>query len=410
MARRGLSAFHLGPIFLAVLAGVPAGGETAPALAPAAATFLIERVSVEGIARGQAAIVAGESLLKPGGTYNEGELRDAVYRVKRLPFVLSADFSLRKGSVRGSYELVIKVVATKPFFFSVDAIGQRYRDLTFGGVGDFGWNATSSLGARQTIGPFGEAFLQWNQTDYDYGRGSREYQVGYNQYNLLGRGAVASVVYTQSVPSLFGSRRRLQLELTVPVSGNHALQVGVTGDRYESVLGDVTNRSQYVRSSVGWMYDDTDDPVSARDGQRVEATLTYYTILNDPRYGAWESALAISRYRPLTDRQSWSLLGQMSAYRSSFGGTSTGTTGDLSIGVGHALELFGKPWSKGMNRLRLETRASFTWNRYYGPGIAEPVVDRSWTYGLGAGLVFRNPWGIVRATFDYGWTRWSWSY
>lgn len=77
--------------------------------------FLIETITVEGVGREAArGIIVAESLLQEGESYSEDELRKAVYRVKRLPFVVEADFSLKKGSERGAYELVITVEETKP--------------------------------------------------------------------------------------------------------------------------------------------------------------------------------------------------------------------------------------------------------------------------------------------------------
>src|SRR4051794_17102739 len=81
--------------------------------------FLIERITVEGTKEAAANIIRSETLLRPGESYNEGELRQAVYRVHRLPFVLDASFSLRKGSRRGAYELVIDVQPARWFFYDV---------------------------------------------------------------------------------------------------------------------------------------------------------------------------------------------------------------------------------------------------------------------------------------------------
>ena len=86
--------------------------------------FLLESIVVEGVQRDIVRrIVTSESLLEPGREYTEQELREAVYRVKRLPFVMDADFSLRKGGERGSYQLVITVEETRLIFYSADVGG-----------------------------------------------------------------------------------------------------------------------------------------------------------------------------------------------------------------------------------------------------------------------------------------------
>jgi len=59
-------------------------------------------------------IVIAESLLREGAEYSEDDLRAASARLRRLPFLLSADFALEKGSERGRYLLAISVVAVAP--------------------------------------------------------------------------------------------------------------------------------------------------------------------------------------------------------------------------------------------------------------------------------------------------------
>ena len=87
--------------------------------------FLIESVVVEGVPQAAGRrIVSGETLLKMGQTYTERELRQAVYRVRRLPFVVNAESTLRKGEHDG-YELVIPVVEETPVFLSAGTNGQR---------------------------------------------------------------------------------------------------------------------------------------------------------------------------------------------------------------------------------------------------------------------------------------------
>src|SRR5215207_2079531 len=98
-----------------LLATLPAQAQEETPQEPA--RFLIETVTVEGPKEAPANIVRAETLLREGGTYTEDQLRQAVYRVHRLPFVLDASFSLRKGSQRGAYELVIQANTARWFFF-----------------------------------------------------------------------------------------------------------------------------------------------------------------------------------------------------------------------------------------------------------------------------------------------------
>lgn len=102
-------------ILFVLLAGADPGWSEEPAQEPA--RFLIEKITVEGPKAAAVNIVRAETLLRAGESYTEDQLRQAVYRVHRLPFVLDASFSLRKGSRRGAYELLIEVEPARWFFY-----------------------------------------------------------------------------------------------------------------------------------------------------------------------------------------------------------------------------------------------------------------------------------------------------
>ncbi len=78
---------------------------------------MIEKIVVEGVRHGSEKIVAAETLLTPRQAYSEAQLQQALHRVERLPFVVEAGFSLRRGSERGRHELVITVTEAMPVFF-----------------------------------------------------------------------------------------------------------------------------------------------------------------------------------------------------------------------------------------------------------------------------------------------------
>jgi hypothetical protein len=90
-----------------------------PALAQQA-TFFIERIEVRKARRVSTSLIISETLLREGSEVTEEQLAAASARLTRLPFLLSAEFALEKGSDRGRHVLVINVEETKPFFFLVD--------------------------------------------------------------------------------------------------------------------------------------------------------------------------------------------------------------------------------------------------------------------------------------------------
>lgn len=60
--------------------------------------FFIERIDVRNTCHASPAIIRAETRLHEGQTYSEADLREASYRVARLPFVLDAQYSLEKGA------------------------------------------------------------------------------------------------------------------------------------------------------------------------------------------------------------------------------------------------------------------------------------------------------------------------
>src|SRR5215212_4442734 len=79
-------------------------------------SFLIESITVAGAVRSSDRIVIAESRLREGRTYTEAELRDAMARIQRLPFVIDTDFRLGKGTAVDRYILIITIREMKPFF------------------------------------------------------------------------------------------------------------------------------------------------------------------------------------------------------------------------------------------------------------------------------------------------------
>ncbi len=60
--------------------------------------FFIERIDVRNTRRASPDIIRAETRLIVGRTYSESDLRDASYRVARLPFVLMLSTRWRRGA------------------------------------------------------------------------------------------------------------------------------------------------------------------------------------------------------------------------------------------------------------------------------------------------------------------------
>ena len=88
-------------------------------------SFVIERVDVVPGVRIRPAIVRAECRLKVGHAYTTAQLDQALYRIRRLPFVTDAEYTLTEGSSPASRVIVFNITDEKPLNHnvSVDVVG-----------------------------------------------------------------------------------------------------------------------------------------------------------------------------------------------------------------------------------------------------------------------------------------------
>ena len=152
--------------------GVSAGEAAEP-------RFFIEAIDVEGTRHARPEVVVSESLLEGGRGYTEPELRDAVHRIRRLPFVLDARVRLRKGSERGNYRLLVTVDEAHRTFFGGDVVYHAFGDeLDVDSGLDDELRTAATAGMRWFVGQgVVHAAVGDNSSP----------QVGYTRYRLFGR-------------------------------------------------------------------------------------------------------------------------------------------------------------------------------------------------------------------------------
>jgi len=331
-------------------------GRAASADEPSAepARFLIEKITVEGPKAAAANIVRTESLLREGGSYSEEQLRQAIYRIHRLPFVLDAGFSLRKGSRRGAFELVIAVEPARWFFLDQWARGYRFGEPlhleTRGFTSDdrrYSVTVGGLAGARLFVGSSGVAFAALDSEE--------GFQVGFTQYDLFHhKGVIASAGFSTNACCVseplplgldprfatwsFSNSRRLSLDLTIPLGGPQSLQIalsdraGGAGLRAEILTepsvqegGLDGSELSYRRAEAKWVYDTSDDPVVPSRGATLSLGLEAARFAGHglvsanvrrpqegvspaPNFSAQQVVAAASaiRYWPITPRQTLS--------------------------------------------------------------------------------------------------------
>lgn len=455
--------FGLGLAFL-VLTGLAATAPAAaapPAFRPAveqhwpAARFPLQEVRVEGLKRASEAIVLAEARLEPGATYTEAELRQAIYRVVRLPFVLDAEFRLEKGEERGTYRLLVSVVETRRFFFNREvelvAVGTDLAERVVGSEG-FRWLHRGTAGARFFLGKHAELFAAHGLRD--------TFQVGYTHYDLFGRGVVAGAAAARGAfccedrvfslglmpaPVRWSLNRpeRLTARLAVPLRGAQSLSLSYTtlrstdaiALRLEGVdpeLGPVrlsldARDLRHHRLDLRWIRDTTDDPVFPTRGLRVDAGGEWQRLdlrgttslreLPDPfAQPATRLDLALTprmvslsagveHNLPVGRRQALSYGGRLAVGRARTGSPLGDDVGQADLSVygaslhgAHRVELWHHPEPE-VGELWWEARAKAAYE-----GIADDTpftAHRVANVQVGVSLAFRNAWGLFRLGISY---------
>jgi Omp85 superfamily domain len=438
-------------VFLLALSAPAVRAQEEPA--PEPVRFLIETITVQGPKAAPANIVRAETLLKEGESYTEEQLRQAIYRVHRLPFVLDASFSLRKGSERGAYELLIEVQPARWFFYDHWIRAFRFDepldlDDSFRRGLDSSFDLGGLVGARVFVGRSGVVFAALDSEDGG--------QIGFTQYDLFGRGILASAGASRNLCCLqevlpigldptfsswtYEESSKLSVSVSVPLGGRQSFQIaaserwGQALDRDRVILqsrdfsgffledGDLKHR----RVEAKWVYDTSDDPllptrgVSASAGleaSRFEGSnlreIRFFGVPEPverrlPEYEAEQIVAAVSgiRHWSVTPRQTVSITGRLAFGQSRIENLLVEdrirpvTDFDHysgSVGVQHAVLVRRSREAGNANDLRLETGFELAEERI-SPAFAVNPLERLqiWT-----GLVFRHPWGRIRLMLSY---------
>ena len=205
-------------------------GSTTPPLAAqdVPPRFFIETIEVRNAKRVSKDVVIAESRLSAGRVYSEADLRDASTRLSRLPFLLSVDFALEKGSERGKHVLVLSIVETKPFFYLLDlpiAIRQggganvSFNDQLVGEQGE------SVVGFRWFVGRRGmvhAGLYSSNRLD-DLTSDFASASVGFTQYDLFGTRAFATLNVRHPIDGRADGAITPELVVGIPLSPNQTL-------------------------------------------------------------------------------------------------------------------------------------------------------------------------------------------
>lgn len=367
---------------------------------------VVERIDVIAT-RTRPEIVIAEMRLPKGGTYTTDQIEQAVYRVRRLPFVADATYTLEPGVAPGARVLRVTIVDETRFSFNFDIEGVAQR----GGYA----TALSEMGFRVFPAKTGVLEIAPAATSFATGGGSGGGHLGdvrlqYRAYGLVG-GAYAVAGVTTKVT---GSNRLVSptLVVGVPLAQTQTIQA-----RYGRVGDKLDNQSI---AAVEWLWQRTDDPYFARTGFSVTAgpqwervrIITDYNlgssgpghvptiVHSDTKIKGTGFGLVAERYWPL---------GESSAAWANASGTHFSETqtnngrslasnrhdlGDAAVGVAHNFDA-SRNNPLDQHRLRVELGAGYHRDHtsYGSPGSVP--FDRSGPEVV-AGIAYRNRYGIFR--------------
>jgi outer membrane protein assembly factor BamA len=248
--------------------------------------FLIERIEVRENSRVSTDVIVAESRLREGQEYTEEELSDAAARLNRLPFLLSADFTLERGSERGRHVLVVTVKETRAFFYLLDIRPILYGSTSDGQIdlhlGDRlgGGENQGVLGGRWFVGRRG-AFhvgLFGRDDNHEFTRDYTATVVGYTQYDIFGTRAFATVNLKKPLldaPST--DTISPQVVVGIPVSPNQTVTLTYDETRFDqdiSIVNEVSIPRQDGERIVSarWSYDTTNHPFTPTRGTLLSVT------------------------------------------------------------------------------------------------------------------------------------------
>jgi outer membrane protein assembly factor BamA len=240
--------------------------------------FVIERIEVRNAQHASARVIIDETTLREGMEYAAEDVRVGVARVNRLPFLLSADYALEKGTGEGRRVLVINVIEMKRLSILVDGRGllgdASHRTVDY----DFDRPAESNdaFAVRWFAGDRGmfHFTLAVRRGRQSFMSRYTAWEIGYTRYNIFGTRAFATINIRTPVDSVNERRFSPQVAAGVPLTTSQTLSVEYHDTSFvkESlqIFGTDLNRLHAERViTLAWTYDTTDQPFVPSSGTLV---------------------------------------------------------------------------------------------------------------------------------------------
>ena len=356
---------------------------------------VIEKIEVNAD-RVKPSIIRAETRLVAGRAYTTEQLDEAIYRVRRLPFVVDAAYSLRPGSTPGARVMAISVTDQLRFNYDFDVQGVAVR----GGYAQ----SITGLGLRFFPGS-GALDVDAGGQQFTYGGGNSvghfgDLSAAYTAYGLFGTSAFAGV----GMRTNYNSAKRIispMLLAGLPLTQTQTLRgtYDRTGDEYENI----------ANISALWVYETNDDPYYARRGTSIAAgpqwerlfTEADYIINKTPIHQEYHASgrgfiVSAAKYWPWAEhsalwaRASESTFDDKRTLNEVRLNNESRQLGDLMIGIAHNFD----GWRGGddFHRLRLELGAGYHQDHNR---VGAETDDRRSGAAVFVGAAYRSRVGVV---------------
>jgi hypothetical protein len=388
------------------------------------ARYRLERIVVEG-SRVDDTIVRGEARLREEQMYTDEDFQQAVYRIRRLPFVTDAVYRLEPGVTAGGTTLVIRILDVMPVFYDFTGTGTRLAD------GETVRDGSAILGGRWLLNNLGVVEGAVEKSDNSDG-----FNVGlaYRAYDIMGTGGFATAAIAQrfktelrdydpamAVTLGYPLTQRQTVTLTAVQTGSSVTtDFDVNGDDDDDDDDDtdrddnrdLTDSDTFIFASLRWWYETIDDPFFATRGVQISAgpnwarsdfTDETYAPAEDDDTAATETfteayglGFDASAYRPLFGRTVGFLRlrgngaqEQQTEAETLNGAASAGLAFDFHTQATNVLRPF---------KARLEIGAGYRMTERSQPGLPDFSNNGA---AAEAAFVMRHRWGTVRLIGSY---------
>ena len=248
--------------------------------------FVVERVEVRNAQRTDPQYLAAETLLREGSEVSEDDVRAAVRRLTRLPFVFAASHALEPGSDERRRVVVITVTENRRFWFLVDGRFTEFHEPV--DLLDYDYPDPSAEwkhaagGVRWLFGDGGLAHFGMTvlRNRHPIRKNYSAWELGYTRHRLFGTRLFATAIVRSPVDSLEEKTFTPEVIVGMPLNADQTvtLEFEDTSFRRDQFrIGNETfDRLQEERIlAASWTLDTRNDTYAPMSGTyvRVEPSL-----------------------------------------------------------------------------------------------------------------------------------------